>query len=264
MFERMAEAEEKEQERPFGPSAKRGGTRRGDEHQRVDLESLELQILDRLAQGEPAAKAISGNIESERNPGRRVGHLLDREADPEHRPAQQRDIKLGVRAKNAAMGMYMLPFGMLGVIMATMIADLVVCVLHRRRRYCGRRFRIDAHIGQRRADPVERYVGSAELDADHPRRARLGFDDAGKLAQTITHRSGAPRVSEPLDVGPEKMLILVGQCRPGTSGELAHPFERHDVGIIVDTKLDGCVALRGNDMRLFDARPALQFAGQPF
>src|SRR3546814_10732623 len=49
MLECMAKTEEEEQQRAFRPSTQGRRARRGNEHQRVDLEALELQILDRFA-----------------------------------------------------------------------------------------------------------------------------------------------------------------------------------------------------------------------
>src|SRR3546814_15554121 len=47
MFQRVAKAEEEEKQCTLGPGAERRGTSGSHEHQRVDFEALELQILDR-------------------------------------------------------------------------------------------------------------------------------------------------------------------------------------------------------------------------
>src|SRR3546814_3015603 len=65
MLECMAKTEEEEQQRAFRPSTQGRRARRGNEHQRVDLEALELQILDRFADGEPTAEARSEEHTSE-------------------------------------------------------------------------------------------------------------------------------------------------------------------------------------------------------
>src|SRR3546814_16192637 len=73
MFQRVAKAEEEEKQCTLGPGAERRGTSGSHEHQRVDFEALELQILDRLANGEPPAEAISGDIAGTRSAESRVG-----------------------------------------------------------------------------------------------------------------------------------------------------------------------------------------------
>jgi hypothetical protein len=55
MLKRMAEAEQEQQQRAFGPCAQRsaGGS---NQHQRVDLELLHPKVVDRLAQREEPPK----------------------------------------------------------------------------------------------------------------------------------------------------------------------------------------------------------------
>src|SRR3546814_12692085 len=73
MFERVPQAEQEQEERAFGPGTQSAGTGRRDEHQRVDFEAFQPQILDGLAQREPAAEQISDEIADERNPRRGRG-----------------------------------------------------------------------------------------------------------------------------------------------------------------------------------------------
>ncbi|MCY1172516.1 hypothetical protein D9M73_126520 [compost metagenome] len=56
VFQRVAEAEQKEQQRALGPFAERSGTDRGHQHQSVDLEAASAQVLKSLFDGKEAAK----------------------------------------------------------------------------------------------------------------------------------------------------------------------------------------------------------------
>ena len=97
MLERVTETEEEEQQRAFRPSAKGRSTGRGDQHQGVDLEPAEAQVVDRFAEREEAAEEIGRDEAGGRQPLRRVGHkLLDAVADPEQRTAGESEDQLGV------------------------------------------------------------------------------------------------------------------------------------------------------------------------
>src|SRR3546814_16631846 len=89
MLECMAKTEEEEQQRAFRPSTKGRRARRGNEHQRVDLEALELQILDRFAEGEPTAETIRGKIEPETKPFASEVKLLNGETTTKTQPQQK-------------------------------------------------------------------------------------------------------------------------------------------------------------------------------
>src|SRR3546814_1860108 len=120
MFERVPQAEQEQEERAFGPGTQSAGTGRRDEHQRVDFEAFQPQILDGLAQREPAAEQISDEIADERNPRRGRGQFFDRKSGCERSAANQRKNQFCIGSKEAAMGMLMLPFPMivLGMIMS--------------------------------------------------------------------------------------------------------------------------------------------------
>ena len=60
-LERVAEAEQGEQERTLLPLAQHRGTGGGDQHQEVDLEAAVADALDRLAAGEVAAEECRGD-----------------------------------------------------------------------------------------------------------------------------------------------------------------------------------------------------------
>src|SRR3546814_9309058 len=81
--------EQEQEERAFGPGTQSAGTGRRDEHQRVDFEAFQPQILDGLAQREPAAEQISDEIADERNPRRGRGQFFDRKSGCERSAANQ-------------------------------------------------------------------------------------------------------------------------------------------------------------------------------
>src|SRR3546814_20953755 len=69
MFERMAEAEEEQKERPLGPCPERRRACRCDQHQGIDLEPFDPKAVDRFAQRVVAADEIT----QQRSEGSRVG-----------------------------------------------------------------------------------------------------------------------------------------------------------------------------------------------
>ena len=77
MLEGMPEAEEKQQEGALRPLAERGCARCRHEHERVDLEPLHAQVVDRLARREPAAECIGPDVGGERNPRRHRREALE-------------------------------------------------------------------------------------------------------------------------------------------------------------------------------------------
>src|SRR3546814_2701470 len=102
MFECVAEAEQEEEERPFGPGAQGAGTCCCDEHQRVDLKAFQPKIVDRLPKREPTTENIGAKIAGERDPGRSRCQLLDGEPASKEGAADQREEKLGLGSKNSA------------------------------------------------------------------------------------------------------------------------------------------------------------------
>src|SRR3546814_8874140 len=87
---------------------------------RVYLEALELQILDRFADGEPTAEAISGKIEAETYPFASDVELLDGETDAKNGTAEQSENQLGALAKYAPMIVTMI------MVVGAFVAMLVV------------------------------------------------------------------------------------------------------------------------------------------
>ena len=71
VLERLAKAEQEQQQRAFGKFAQGGRAGSGDEHKRVDLEAAKLQRVDRFAQREVAAEEIGPEVEARRDHRRR-------------------------------------------------------------------------------------------------------------------------------------------------------------------------------------------------
>src|SRR3546814_11971627 len=105
MFQRVAKAEEEEKQCTLGPGPERRGTSGSHEHQRVDFEELELQILDRLAYGEPPAEVIRGDIACKGKPYRRCRDLLERITGTNDQPAEQGEDGIGPFAGRATIHM---------------------------------------------------------------------------------------------------------------------------------------------------------------
>ena len=274
MFERMAEAEEEEEQCALGPCTERCGAGRGDEHQRVDLEALELQILDGFADRKPAAEAISGNIECERHPLRCRGEHFDGKADAEDETAQQREDQFGPLAENAAMIMAMVVVVLTRVAMFVirpmrMIRSMVMAIiamlvggLCRASRSDGSRFLCDAHIRECLSDRFDGGFRALELGAQRPRGADFGLDHARHFAKLESDRPRAPGVAGAFEVVPEEMLILAGELGAGAARELPHAFERENIRTVMDAELRRRAVAGADHMHLVDAVASFEFAHQ--
>src|SRR3546814_8178540 len=79
MFERMAEAEEEQKERPLGPCPERRRACRCDQHQGIDLEPFDPKAVDRFAQRVVAAEEITQQVECQPSPTEIRAQLLETE-----------------------------------------------------------------------------------------------------------------------------------------------------------------------------------------
>lgn len=70
VLQRVSQAEQKKQKRPFGPGAEDGGAGSGDEHQEIDLELCVRDFLNCFFQCEEAAKDVSANEQEDGKPAR--------------------------------------------------------------------------------------------------------------------------------------------------------------------------------------------------
>src|SRR5690554_1459255 len=99
----MTEAEQEQQQRTFGPCPKRRCASRSDQHQRVDLETLELQVLDRFSDGVEAAEEVGAEITGKRQPAWQRGQFFDCKPGNEESTANQRKDQLAVGAEDTAV-----------------------------------------------------------------------------------------------------------------------------------------------------------------
>ena len=104
MLECMAKAEQEEQERTFAPGAQRGGTSRRHEHQCIDLEASEPEVVDRLTNGEETTEPIGCNVAREREPDRRRSpEFADCKSGGQQCAASQRENQLSIGSKRPPM-----------------------------------------------------------------------------------------------------------------------------------------------------------------
>ena len=97
VFERMAQAEEKQQQRTFSPSPQCGSPCGGDQHQRIDLEALHPKVFDGFTQRVEAAETISQYVAHQGCPLRCVGsQLLDQVAGDKQSTAGQSEDQFAV------------------------------------------------------------------------------------------------------------------------------------------------------------------------
>src|SRR5690625_4078906 len=99
----MTKAEQEQQQRTFGPCPERRRASRGDQHQRVDLETFELQVLDRFSDGVEAAEEVRAEIAGERQPTWHRRQFFDCESRGEECTADQGEDQLAIGAEDAAM-----------------------------------------------------------------------------------------------------------------------------------------------------------------
>lgn len=103
VFQRVAQAEQKKQQRPFGPFTQRRSAARSYQHQEVDLETTRAQAADGLAQREVTAKRVGVDIQRRWHPGRADAALPKRPAEIEQRAVNQRKSHLGFFTEGAAV-----------------------------------------------------------------------------------------------------------------------------------------------------------------
>ncbi len=101
VLQRMAQAEQEQQQGAFGPGAQSGGSGGRHQHQGVDLEPFQPEVFDRLPKGEYAAEDIGAQIEGQRNPGGLGEQFFDGEPDNQQGAADKGEDEL----RSAAMGM---------------------------------------------------------------------------------------------------------------------------------------------------------------
>ena len=175
---------------------------RGHQHQRIDLEFLESQILDRFAQCEEPAEDIGRDVESPGHPLRNARcQFLDGEADAEQRSAAQRKDEFGVRTEQS-------PVGMLTLILAVHVTCVLVA------------FRVGFDITERSADGGFSGDFTIELNAHHTRGRHLRFKHPGQGSQAIADRARAARVADVLNL-PQRVAVTLCNGRSGRMHDLA-------------------------------------------
>src|SRR3546814_16739222 len=102
MFERMAEAEEEQKERPVGPCPGRRRACRCDQHQGIDLEPFDPKAVDRFAQRVVAAEEITQKVECQPSPTEIRAQLLETENGCKQRSGNHSKDELGIAPENEA------------------------------------------------------------------------------------------------------------------------------------------------------------------
>src|SRR5690606_964070 len=103
VLQRMAQAEQEQQQGAFGPSTERCRTSGGDQHQRVDLEAFELQVLNRFSDGIETTKEVGTEIVGDGEPICDGRPLVQREAGGKKSSAQQGEYQFTVFAKDTGV-----------------------------------------------------------------------------------------------------------------------------------------------------------------
>ncbi len=255
VFQRMAQAEQEQQQRALGegPQGRRPG--RGDEHERVDLETLEPEVVDRLAQREPAPEDVSAQIAGERQPFGRLGReLLDRKANAEQGAADQGEDQFRARPEDAPVGMSVL----MAMIVAIVVVRMIVVIGGRQ-----------AGGQLRDAEPAEqvpqRLLGdqrAVELDPHRSGRAGLHLQHTRLRRQSIGYGPRPALVRDPRDL-PQHVAETPRDTGSRRPDKVLYPGEGQALRVIVDAKLGGGIAGRGHDMHVLDAVATRQLAGQP-
>ncbi len=99
VFERVADAEQKQQESAFGPGPERRRTCGCDEHQGIDLEALLAEVLERFSHRKKAAEDVGDQEEGEGNPsGKARCEFLEGESKAQSKATCQGEDQLRIGA----------------------------------------------------------------------------------------------------------------------------------------------------------------------
>ena len=96
MLQRVSQAEQKKQKRPFGPGAEDGGAGSGDEHQEIDLELCVRDFLNCFFQCEEAAKDVSADEQEDGKPARDNAELWPQPPNDQQGAAGQGKYQLEI------------------------------------------------------------------------------------------------------------------------------------------------------------------------
>ncbi|AOG02592.1 hypothetical protein BSY18_3736 (plasmid) [Blastomonas sp. RAC04] len=225
MLERMAEAEQEQQQRAFRPGTECRCASGRDEHQRIDLEFLELQIVDCLAQREEAAENIGTDIEGCWQPiGRTCNQLFKSEADRQHCTAGQREDQLGIGPKEIGVRMIVtisrsVLFTASGIAAWPVIVSRVIAGIIG----AGPLAWLDLELELDQCHEDCRFVDALLVifDSDAPQGAGVGLQHAGQLAQGLSDGAGAAFVPDPFDL-PCRMAVSPADIGARHSHDLSH------------------------------------------
>src|SRR5690606_24219076 len=103
VLQRMAQAEQEQQQGAFGPSTERRRTGGGDQHQRVDLEAFEPQVLNCFFDGIETTKEVGTEIVGDGEPICEGRPLIQRESGGKKSSAQQGEYQFTVFAKHTGV-----------------------------------------------------------------------------------------------------------------------------------------------------------------
>jgi hypothetical protein len=259
MFERMAEAEQEQQQRALGPGAERRRAGGRHQHQRVDLEAFQPEIVDRLAQRVEAAEQIGGHVERKRQPGRRARHqLLDCESDPQGRAAGERKDQFGIGPEQTAMRVIVTVVGAMLPLRLRRAIDMAGMSICRRRHRSGR----CAELRQFSADVVSGELIAIIFDAHHAGGRGVRFDHTGQGAKAFGDRARAACVTDAIDL-PKDMPVAVRDFRSRGMGEFADACERHHLRVEMDAQRRRAGGVGRDHMRLLDTGPVLKRRDEP-
>ncbi len=177
MLQRVAEAEQEQEQRAFLERAEGCRAGRGDQHQRVDLEPLETQIVDGLAQREEPAEEIGCDEAHRGKPVRRAGNqIFDGDADAQQSATRQGEDQLCIGSEELAMRMIVaVAFRVLFALRPVVVTGMRL--LAASRNGCRLPRSPDAEAAQCLVYGIFRCGLAIELDMDGARGVRFRFED---------------------------------------------------------------------------------------
>ena len=247
MLERVPEAEEEQQQRTFGPCPQRSGASGCDQHQGVDFELLQPEVVDRLAQRKEPAKEISRDIAGGWHPFWCAGNQpSDRIADPQHRAAGEREDQLGIGAEEFGVAMVVaitravLLFARIAAHGAVIVAGMFV----------GSDPLGNPHLQLAKCSAHFLFCGLSAIifDPDRPAGAGACLYHPGQCAQRIADRPRPPFVTDPRHL-PDHMSEAFGDFGTCGAHHFAQSWQRQLGGVEMNAQRRRRVAVEANHMR---------------
>jgi hypothetical protein len=248
MLQRMAEAEQEQQECPFRPLAQNGRTASRHQHQEINFKTAPADGFKSLFRREKTSEKVSPDVAGQRYPAGQTFHERQPEPNAEQRPAQDGKNQFGFFAEDAAVGMAFFFAFLVAVFFAGFVFVLfsrLVFVL-----FGGLFFRNgQPRLSDSSFDFLQVGLLRVELDAQCSGGRGDGLDDAGLPFERFAHLPGMALVADALHIE-QQVAEAASEFSPALPGNGFHFFQRDAAGVVVDAQQRRVAVL---DVGFFDA-----------